>query len=225
MQILLVASTSEEIANTIDYLEQNWEKKSFWEFTKGEHSITTLITGIGSIYASFALSRMNNLDRFDYVINPGIAAANSRIIDLNRVYLVTEEAFGDIGLEEADGSFNDQHDLKWIDANKYPFLKNKLKLKKIFNPTYLPTCSSMTVNKIPGTYDNIEHFQKKYHVDMLSLDGAAIMYCCIMLDLELIQFCVATRYVEPWQKETGDVELALNQLNMRAIDIIKDLCH
>lgn len=223
MKILLVASTTEEISNTLDYLEKNWEKKNFWEFTKEEHSITTLITGIGSVFASFAFSRMHNIDSFDYIVNPGITAAHSRIIDLNRVYLVKEEGFADIGLEEADGTFNNQHDLKWIDSNKYPFLKSKLKTKKLHNPTFLPTCSSITVNSIPGTYDNIEHFQKKYHVDMLSLDGGAIMYCCIMLDVELIQFCVATRYVEPWQKETGDVELALNQLNMRTIDLLNEL--
>ncbi len=223
MKILLVASTTEEIATTIDYLEQHWDKKNFWEFTKGEHSITTLITGIGSVYVSFALARMKEIDQYDFIVNPGIGVANSRIIDLNRVYLVTEEGFADIGLEEADGTFSNQHDLMWIDANKYPFLKSKLKPKKIHNPTYLPTCSSVTVNKVPGTYDNIEVFQKKHHVDMLSLDGAAVMYSCIMLDIELIQFMVSTRYVEPWQKETGEVELALNQLNMRAIDILKEL--
>jgi len=223
MKLLLISSTTEEIASTIEFLEAHWEKKSFWEYTYNGHSITTLITGIGSMFASFAMARFPNISEYDYIINPGISAAHSRIIDLGRVYLINEEGFADIGLEEADGSFSDMHDLQWIDANKSPFLKGKIKPKKIHNPTFLPTCSSMTVNKIPGMYDNIEHFQHKYHVDMLSLDGGAIMYTCIMLDLELIQFAVASRYVEPWQKETGDVEFALNQLNMRAIDIIKAL--
>ncbi|MDA9774069.1 hypothetical protein N9B82_03850 [Saprospiraceae bacterium] len=223
MKILLLASTTEEISKTIDFLETNWEKKNFWEFTKGEHSITTLITGIGTPFVTFAMARMQNISEFDYIVNPGISVALSRVVDLGRVYLITEEGFADIGLEESDGSFSNMHDLEWMNPNKYPFLKSKLKMKSVHNPTYLPTCTSLTVNTIPGTYDNIENFEKKYHVDMLTVDGGAVMYTCKMLDLDLIQFCVASRHVEPWQKETGDFVFALDQLNMRTIDILKAL--
>lgn len=221
MNLILAASFTEEIAETIDYLNKNWEKESFFEYTKGNVKVIPLSMGAGSMNAAFALARQQNIGESNYVINPGVGIAVSRTLDLNRVYLLETDCFGDLGLEEADGSFSDQHDLGWVDPNTFPFLKGILHPKKLVNPTYLPKCSGITVNRVPGTLSNIDNFERKYHYDMMTLDGAGILYACRMLQLESIQYRVTTRFLEPWQKEPGDFEKALQQLNMRTIDILE----
>ena len=220
MKILLLAAMTEEIAITLDYLESEWEKKSFFEYSKNNVEITPLITGVGSVNAAFGISRQPDIDKYDFIVNPGICAALSRTLDLERVYLIKEDSFGDLGIEETDGSFYDQHDLDWTDPNKFPYSKGKLKPKKLLNPTFLPSVTGITVNKLPGTNENIERFERKYHADILSLDSASILYACRILDLQSIQYRVTVRYVEPRQKAQNDLEKALAQLNMRTIDII-----
>lgn len=223
MNILLLASTQREIQETIDYLDATWEKKSFWEHSKEGVTVTNVVTGIGSILAAFKLARQANLGTFNYVINPGVGFALSRTLDLGKVYLIESEMMADVGLEELDGSFHNLHDLGWYDPNKFPFVKGKLYPKKRINPTYLPACNSITLNKIPGTSDAIEHLQRKYHVDLITQEGAAIMYACRMLDLELVQYRVTRRFIEPWQKQPIQAPNSIRLLNQATIEIIESL--
>ena len=223
MNILLVASSQLEIKDSLDYLEKNWEKKSFWEYKKGDTTLTSLVTGVGSMLSAFSIARFPNIGEIDYVVNPGRGVAMSRTLDLGRVYLIENEGIADLGLEESDGTFNNLHDLHWYDSDKHPFKRGKIHPKKLHNPTFLPRCSGLTVNKMPGTYDNIEYFEKKYHSDMLSFEGAGIMYAARMLELELIQYKVVVRYVEPWQKAIPNTPESIHQLNMRTIDILEKL--
>ncbi len=223
MRILLVASMTEEIGKTLDYLKENWEKENFFTYRKGEHSITHLVTGIGSMHASFAVARQQDIEEYDILVNPGVAAALSRTMDLNRVYLIEKDRIGDLGLERSNGDFQDLHDLQWVDPNQYPYFKSALVPKKLHNPTFLPTCSAITVNKLPGHYLSIENFERKYHVDIVSLDAGAVLYASRMLQLETIQFRVVTKYIEAGDKQNGDIEQALNQLSMRTIDVLEAL--
>ncbi len=223
MNILLIASTEEEIKETIEYLEESWEKKSFWEYTNGEHSIITLVSGIGIMYSMYALTCHPAIKEIDLILNPGIGAALSRTLDLGRVYLIEQEGFGDIGLEESDGTFHDIHDLNWHKRNKLPFERGIIRPKKLINPTYLPRASALTVNKIPGTFDGQENFERKFHADILSLDGAGIFFIARMLDKDVLSIKVTNRYVEPWLKQIPHQEGCIKQLNMRTIDIIEAL--
>lgn len=223
MRILLVASMTEEIGKTLDYLEENWERENFFTYVKGDHSVTHLITGIGSMHVAFAMAKQPDIGKFDMVVNPGVGAALSRTLDLNKVYLIQEDRLGDLGLERSDGSFQDMHDLQWVDPNQYPYFKSALKPKKMVNPTFLPTCSGVTVNKLPGYYLAIENFERKYHVDLVTMDNVAVLYACRMLQLQSIHYRVVTKYVESADRDHGDIELALNQLSMRTIDILEAL--
>lgn len=223
MNILLASSTAEEIQGTIDYLEKEWDKKSFWTYEKGEHTITTLVSGIGMMYTVYALCCQPEMNEIDLILNPGIGAALSRTIDLGRVYVVEHEGFGDIGLEESDGTFHDLHDLGWHKRSKRPFERGVIRPKKFLNPTYLPRATAITVNKIPGNFDAIEHFDRKFHADLVSLDGAGVFFVGSMFDKNVLSLKVATRYVEPWLKEVPHFEGSVAQLNMRTIDVIKNL--
>lgn len=223
MNLLLLASTEEEIQGTLDYLDEEWEKKSFWEYEKDGSTITTLVSGIGPMYAMYALVGHPSIQEMDLILNPGIGAALSRTLDLGRVYSIEHEVFGDIGMEESDGTFHNMHDLGWHNRNQHPFERGMIKPKEFLNPTYLPRATGITVNKIPGTYDAIENFERKAHGDIVSLDGAAIFFAAKMLNINVLSLKVASRYVEPWLKQVPHFEGSVKQLNMRTIDVIKKL--
>jgi len=223
MNILLIAATEDEISDTLDYLEKNWEKKSFWEYEKGDFKVTTVVSGIGMMYTMYALSCHPSIQDIDLIINPGIGAALSRTLDLGRVYVIEQDGFGDIGLEESDGTFHDIHDLGWHNRGDHPFERGIIRPKKFMNPTFLPRATALTVNKIPGTFESIEFFDKKFHADVLSLDGAGVFFLAKMLDKNVISLRVASRYVEPWLKQIPHTEGSVKRLNMRTIDVLESM--
>ena len=223
MNILLLASTEEEIQGTLDYLESEWDKKSFWEYEKDSTTITTVVSGLGPMYAMYALTCHPSIKETDLILNPGIGAALSRTIDLGRVYAIEQEAFGDIGMEDSDGNFHSMHDLGWHNRNQHPFERGIIKPKNFHNPTYLPRATGMTVNKLPGTYEALENFERKAHADIISLDGATIYFVAKMLNINVLSIKVASRYVEPWLKVVPHFEGSVDQLNMRTIDVLKEL--
>ncbi len=223
MHILLLSATEEEIKDTLAYLDEEWEKKSFWEYQKGDLTITTLVSGIGPMYAMYSVTCHPSIKEIDFILNPGIGAALSRTLDLGVVYAIEQEGFGDVGLEESDGTFHNIHQLGWHDRNKHPFERGIIRPKKLTNPTYLPRASALTVNKIPGTYDAIEHFSKSAHADILSTDGAYIYFAAKMMNINVFSYKVTSRYVEPWLKQIPHHEGCVEQLNMRTIDILKEL--
>ncbi len=223
MNILLIASTEDEIQGTLAYLEEEWEKKSFWEYTKGEVTITTVVSGIGSMYALYALTGNPAIKETDLILNPAIGAALSRTLDLGRVYAIDQEGFGDIGMEESDGKFHTMHDLGWHNRNQHPFERGVIKPLDFMNPTYLPRASGLTVNKIPGTYEGLERFERYAKGDILSLDGASIFFAAKMMNINVLAIKVVSRFVEPWLKDVPHAEGCVDQLNMRTIDIIKKL--
>ena len=223
MKILLLAATEDEIADTLTYLERDWEKKSFWEYSKGDVSVTTVVSGIGMMYTMYALTCHPAIQDIDLIINPGIGAALSRTLDLGKVYIVEHEGFADIGLEESDGTFHDIHDLGWHNRSDHPFERGIIKPKKLINPTFLPRATALTVNKIPGTYEAIEFFEKKFHGDIVSLDGAGVFFVARMLNKDVISLRVASRYVEPWLKQIPHQDGSVKRLNMRTIDLLESL--
>ena len=134
------------------------------------------------MHAAFAVARQQDVEEYDMVVNPGVAAALSRTMDLNRVYLIEKDRIGDLGLERSNGDFQDLHDLRWVDPNQYPYFKSALVPKKLHNPTFLPTSSAITVNKLPGHYLSIENFERKvpcrYSIDEMLAQFYTRRECC-----------------------------------------------
>lgn len=211
---LVVAATGFEIAPFIDFLDQNAQKENFFSYVYNDHHITPFVAGVGSLFLSFGISRYPGIGDMHMLINAGVAGAYNRDLTLGEVVRVESDRFGDIGVEEADGSFTDIFEMQLHESSKYPFTNGKITIEGI-KETFddIKSVSGITVNKVHGTEKSISQITAKYKADVESMEGAGFMYACNMLRLKGIQLRSISNYVEPRNKDNWQLPLAIKNLN------------
>ena len=217
MAVLIMAATSREIAPTIDYLNSNG-------FMVNDQTLDLLISGVGLLSSSYALTtRTINLSP-DLVIQAGIAGSFSDVYPPASTVLIQEEFLGDSGVTE-DGMFKDIFDLSLANANSEPFIN-----KKLINPTWqrwkktgIPFATGVTVNEITTDAKRIEQLKEKYGADIESMEEAALHYVCLQQKSPFIQIRSVSNYVGERNKSRWKMEEAINQLNKILITFLQQL--
>ncbi len=224
MKLLVVTATSLELTPLISFLEKNAVKKSFFEYDFKGNSIFPLVTGVGAMQTAFGLSRFHEIKQIDLAINIGICGSYNRDITLGTVLNITKDRFGDLGVEEADGSFTDVYEMELVQKNKFPYADGWLlnDLKEKYNPS-LKSVSGITVNRVHGTKNSIELISQKYNPDTESMEGAAFLYACKTMDVDCIQLRSVSNYVEPRNRANWQIEQALENLNTTLISYLNNL--
>lgn len=213
MKILVVSATVFEIAPLLEHLEDKCKKISFAEYQSEKHSIFPLVTGVGSVYTALGLSRFANIKDIDVALNVGIAGSFDPLIQLGEVVEIAEDRFGDLGVEEADGSFTDVHELDLIGKDYFPFQNGWLKNERPKMEFKLPHKKGITVNKVHGSQATIEKIKAKYNADTESMEGAAFMMACMTMDVKFHQIRAISNYVEPRNKDNWQINVAIDNLN------------
>ncbi len=223
-QLLVTSATSFELVPFMDFLEKEAEKKSFFEYNFNGFSIFPVVTGVGPTFTAFAISRFNGIKDIDMAINIGIAGAYNRGFEIGDAFQVDKDCFGDIGVEEADGSFTDVFDLELMNHSSFPFA-NKWMIndskKKI--ESALPAASCLTVNNVAGTDVTINSRILKYNADLESMEGAAFAYACKMMQVDYLQLRAVSNYVEVRNKANWDIDLAIQKVNAELIKCLKSI--
>jgi len=220
MNILIVSATSFEIAPLLQYLDNKAEKLSFFEYKLNGNVIYPLVTGVGALNTSFALSRHKGIEKTDVAINVGLAGAYYPSLDLGAVVEVIADRFGDLGVEENDGSFTDVFDLGLTKENQFPFESGWIKNTKPKFETTVPKIKGLTVNKVHGTEESILKIKAKYPADVESMEGAGFLYACRIMDVHCHQYRAISNYVEPRNKDNWQIEKAIDNLNEHLIQVL-----
>ena len=84
MYILLAAATIHEIRPAQDFLNGN-------QFTVNNNRYQVVVTGVGSIAASYSLTSAIKMEKPDLIIAAGIAGSFDRSQHIGKVVLVNEE--------------------------------------------------------------------------------------------------------------------------------------
>lgn len=213
MQLLIVTATAFEAAPLLAWLPAKFTRFSDFHFMKSDMDVKFLVTGVGVAYTGISLSRMLAHHSFDLVINAGVAGAFDKQRPLGEVVNVISEQFGDLGVEEADGSFTDVHQLGLIDPHQPPFLDGKLLNVKGAEFDFLPKCKGLTVNKVHGSKASIEAIRSKYNADVESMEGAAFFLACLLANVPFLEIRSISNHVEPRNRDAWDLPLAINNLN------------
>ena len=220
MNILIISATTFEIAPLLQFLEKNAQKLSFFEYKLNGQTIYPLVTGVGAMKTAFAMSRYNGIEKTDVAINVGLAGAYYPSLDLGQVVEVVADRFGDLGVEENDGSFTDVYELGLTEENQFPYENGWIKNLKPKYETTLSQVRGITLNKVSGSAESIEKMKLKYAADIESMEGAGFLYACRMMDLHAHQFRAISNYVEPRNRENWHLEKAINNLNDHLIRLL-----
>lgn len=220
MQIVLTAATPFEIAPALQWLEKTFPAPEKGVFKKENLEIFPLVTGVGMTTTAWRLGQFFARNRPGMALNAGIAGAFDRAVRIGDVFNVATERFGDLGVEEADGSFTDLFELGLAEADAAPWSGGVLQNPAEF--AFLPSARGLTVNKVHGTQSSISAIRLKYpDAELESMEGAAFFYACLHAGVPFLEIRSVSNYVEPRNREAWNLPLAIDNLNRTLIDMIE----
>jgi futalosine hydrolase len=223
MKILFCFATRIEMLQLENILGQNFqldEKGAFW----GKNmSIRLLVTGVGVPSTIFYLQHLLLKEKYDLVINAGIAGALSSDLALGEVVMIEKDRFADLGVEEKDGNFTDVFEMELLEKNVPPF-KNGWIENTLAGYNFLKQATGITVNKVHGTEASIKQIKNKYpEAEIESMEGAGAEFACALLNIPFLQIRSVSNYVEPRNRDNWEIEKALTNLTQVLFEIISSL--
>lgn len=223
MKILLVSATYEEIIP----FYQTFSKATFSDilenrFPYGDYEISGLVTGVGGVATAVALSTHLVHNSYDLIINIGIAGAFNKDLEVGDTVVVKEEIFGDLGVEQADGSFSDLFEIGLAEADSWPFTQGKIIMESDFYGLNFPLVKGISVNKVHGSEDSIAQIIEKYRPDIETMEGAAFYYTCMKLRNKCLQLRSISNFVEKRNRDRWNIPLAINNLTESLGSLLTD---
>lgn len=196
MQILLVAATTFEIQ----------------PFTNINKDIEVLVTGVGVPSAMYHLQRCLHQAKYDFVIQAGIAGAFDDSLYLGEVVQVSQDTFGDIGMEEKE-SFATIFEKGFADANEFPYTNGWLNNNSPFHNTSIQKVKAVTVNKVSDSLLQKQQLIKTFAPQVETMEGAALHYVCLQENVPFLQLRSISNYVGERDKSKWKMKDAIVNLN------------
>jgi len=225
MRILLVVATEQEVAPLISDFGI-----SISEFFGTPEPINTdsglrtadfglLITSVGMVATAFALGRHLSVNKYDLVVNLGIAGSFDRSIALGDVVEITEDTFAELGAED-DLNFLPIAEMGFGEATFYPS-KKLADLYNLFNTFNLKQTTAITVNTVHGNEASIKKVAERLNPQVESMEGAAFFYACKQFNVPCLQIRAVSNYVEKRNRASWNIGLAIKNLNTFAVEFLK----
>jgi len=214
---ILIVSASEKEVNIFTQKVSNLHKSGQWLSSCNFDKIKTdiLISGMGLPLTIYRLSTLLSKEKYDLVINPGIAGSFRNDLQIGSVVYTSVEQFGDLGIDD-NGEILTLFDMGYVDPGVSPFtggkLLNSFNIEKYKTLTALPRVSGITVNMASGSKDEIEKRRLKFAPDIETMEGAGIFFVCLSQNIPIIEIRSISNFVEPRNAKKWNVPLALINL-------------
>uniref|UniRef100_UPI00321733B0 futalosine hydrolase n=1 Tax=uncultured Draconibacterium sp. TaxID=1573823 RepID=UPI00321733B0 len=223
MKILIVAATWMEVKLLVDELEKVDEKSHLLKvYRLNGNEIDILITGIGTTFTTFHLTNTLHENKYDLVLNIGLAGSLTSELKIGEVVSVVSEEFADLGIEKQD-EFLTLFESGFMKVDEYPFQHGILKTSNSNGKMDLKKVRGITTNKSCGRKSSIAEIQSKFSAHIESMEGAAVLYVCSWFGVKCYQIRSVSNYVEPRDSSKWDIPLALENLKEAVLRIIKNL--
>jgi futalosine hydrolase len=215
MHILLVAATPFEIQPAIDILSKKAAREGY--------SITTLITGVGSVATTWSLMRQIDRRRPDLIIQAGIAGCFTHKPP-GDVVVVREEVLADLGVWE-EQQFKSLFDLKLANRDQLPFSNGRLvnPYPKLLELTALEPVRGITVNEITTDPDRVRWYQQNTAAVVESMEGGGLHYTALQEKIAFLQLRSVSNDVGVRDKTKWDIRLAISRLNEELVSLLARL--
>jgi futalosine hydrolase len=202
MQILLAAATNFEIQ----------------PFISTNNNIDVLITGVGVPATIYNLQKKLQEKRYDVVIQAGIAGTFLNDSALGKTFLVKQDTFGDIGIEEK-GNFSTIFKLGFASENDLPFENGWLINKHLLLSS--ESVTAVTVNKVSDSEIQKQQLIKTYNPAVESMEGAALHYVCLQENLSFLQLRSISNHVGERDKSKWKIKDAISSLNIEIAKMVE----
>ena len=224
MNILLVAATEKELLPFMKRIShQRYPAVAVHSVEHYSHSLSFLITGVGGVATAVALSAHLVNNKYDLIINVGIAGSFRNKYKIGDAVLVSEEIFADLGVEEADGRFLDLFEVGLVQLDSAPFDNGRMMVSADLSAIKLPLVRAISVNRVHGSKESINSIVNKYDPDIESMEGAAFFYSCHCHNQVCMQLRTVSNFIEPRDREKWNIPLAIESLAQSLDDILRVL--
>ncbi len=215
MKILIVAATLAEVKPIFTHF--GFTNSTF---KSNEFELDIVITGVGIVATTFALTQKLETKSFNLVVNLGVAGTFSNILPIGTLVEVIEEQMANMGAED-DQNFLSLFDLGLQMKNDFPFSDQKIKNEKPM--TDLIKVSAITSTIAHGNEKSIEKINNYYKPAIETMEGFAVFYVCKMKNISFVELRSISNLVEKRNRSNWDLPLAVKNLNDFTISFIEKL--
>jgi len=220
MKTLLVTATLLELKPLLEKAENINQINAWLSTHKIDNSeFDLLCTGVGMVATSFHLGRVLALNKYDRIINAGIAGSFDRNFPLGTVVEIVEDQFPELGADDGN-NFLSIVDLELIEADEFPYKSGVLSNEQDVWDLSFPTVKSITVNTAHGCEERIAKTERRFSPQVESMEGAAFFYACKIAKIPCLQLRSISNYVERRNRDSWNIPLALHNLNTEILKLL-----
>jgi futalosine hydrolase len=205
MKILVVAATEMEIA---PFMAQNT-------------MTDVLITGVGVPACMYALTKRLLQNKYDFVMQAGIAGTFKDQYSLGQTFAVKTDLFADLGIQEKEQFFT-LFEKDFANENAFPNTNGRME-NRSQNYFSLKSLNAITINTISDSLVQRELYKNKYDADIESMEGAAFHCVCLQENISFLQIRSISNFVGERAKTNWKMKEAIDSLNEHLIRIVKEL--
>jgi len=213
LKVLLITATD---AESIALMKIPGLKSCPDGFLLGHTEVSLLVTGVGSIATSWAMTKwLSSNPKPDLAINIGIAGSFRDDIEIGDIVVPVSDCFADAGIETGSG-FITLEEAGLTDPDRFPFTNGKIIAEnKYCNMAlnFLKPAEAITVNSASGSQETIDRLLKKYNPDIETMEGATFFYICSGEKLNFLALRSISNKIEPRNKDKWNIPLALVRLS------------
>ncbi len=207
MNVLLVSATEFEISS---YLKQ-------------KDRIDVLLTGVGMPMALYHLQKKITENKYNLVIQAGLAGAFTTKFELGETVLVKQDTFGDLGIEEKE-LFTPIFETDLFNKNEFPFENGWLVNKSnILQQSTIAVVKAVTINKVTDKGSVKQQLIDSFNPDIETMEGAALHYVCLQQNIPFIQLRAISNYVGERDKTKWKIDVAITNLNNELQKLLNQL--
>lgn len=217
MHCLIIAATATEIAPFIK------SQRQYAGVSKEQLTVDTLVTGVGLVACSYALTLHISTRKPSLIVQAGIAGCFDKKIPLGTVVATRQECIADLGVME-NHEWKTIFDLGFAKPQQQPYSNGWLVNKSaILNEIDLPRVNSISVNEVTTSPKKIRIFRERFNPVTESLEGAALHHIAISENIPFLQLRAVSNYIGERDKNKWDLKQSILQLNQELIKIVGKL--
>lgn len=226
MRIIVVASSNREVidfAGKMQFVHQ--VDPNYRSYKLGDMQIDTLVTGYGSVYTSYMLTRALNLMNYDLAINIGLAGSFDHFLEQGFVVNIVQDQFADLGIEYKNKIYT-LFEEELMNENEFPFTEgvlNSLGNFEIEEVESLIPVKGITLNTLYSDPKWISILRDKYSPEIETMNGAAFFYVCLSEKVPFLQIRAISHFVEIKRIENWNIPSAIKNLTNSLLHILEEL--